>query len=390
MADLKVWNLGIGGVNTNKSPLHIADGELRLAQNAETKTNEGAKGLGKRRGIGEFSNIGTALLALANINLVPAPESPPDPNTGEPQTLDDFGPAALLTMRAKAYLSAATTSVNDSTETTVSFDAESYDVGNLHDTSIDPSRFTVPTGGDGLYLVIGQAKWAADADGIRSARIYKNGTSLQGQHDTAAGTTGFTRHQVLALVSLTAADYVELKVFHSAGAALNLEGSAEDETYLTLMRLLSSVTPTLPRCQALRTSNQSISNGAATAVALDGETFDTHAMHDNSTDNSRITVPANQGGLYAMVGQYAWAAALVGPFRVSIRKNGTTDLCEVRGSGINDATQDATGTLSVLATMDPTDYIELVVTHHVVGGGAHNILGGVALDLTNLQMARVG
>lgn len=384
--DLPVYNLGLLGVNVVKTPHHLEDGALRVAQNAELKTSGGRKGIGKRKGIAVFSDdLGAAILAIANITLLP--EVPTDPDTGDLQQLGDFGPGALLTMRAKGYLTAATTSVANNTETSVSFDAEDYDVGNLHDTLTNPSRFTIPAGGDGYYAIVAQAKWATDADGVRSTRIYKNG-ALQAQQDQAAGTTDFTTCQASTVLPLVATDYIEMKVFHTAGAALNLQGSDATETNLVIIRILGTAIAVLPRCLAVRTTNQSIANGAATAVQFDGEAFDTHTMHDNSTNNSRITVPTQQDGLYLVVGEYAWASTLVGPYQIILRKNGATTLATLRGSGLNDGTQDATGQITVLTTLVAGDYMELVVSQFAVGGGAHDIIG--SSFATTLQMARIG
>jgi hypothetical protein len=389
MADLKAFELGRWGVNVVRTPHHQEECAFLRAQNAEPQTDRAHKGIGKRFGIAAFTDdLGATIMALANINLVPAPEAPPDPDTGELQTLGDFGPSAINTMRAKTYLSAATTAVANTTEVPIAWTAEAFDVGNLHDLSNDPERFTIPTGGDGLYLVIAQAQFAADADGLRSLRIYVN-DALVAQQDTPAGSTDGLSFQVHALLSLTATDYVDVRVWHSAGASLDLNGSSETETFCTLMRLLSTTTTTLPRCQAVRTTNQTLGNGVATAIALDGETFDSHAMHDNSSDNSRVTIPAQQGGLYHMVGQFAFAAAFIGAWKADLRKNGTTVLASSAGIGGNRAGQDVTGQVTVLATMDPTDYVELVITQTATGGGSHDVLGG-GLNTTNLQVARVG
>lgn len=386
---LTAFELGRFGVNVVRSPHHHEEGDFLRAQNAVPQSDRAGKGIGKRPGIGAFtSDLGATILALANITLVPTPESPPDPDTGEPQTLGDFGPAALNTMRAKTYLSAATTSISNTTETSISWTAEAFDVGNLHDLLTNPTRFTVPTGGDGLYFVGAQAQFAASATGIRSVRIFVNG-SLVAQHDSTAGTTASLSFQATALLSLVAADYVEIKVYQSSGGALDLNGSSETETFCTLIRLLSTTTTTLPRCQAVRTVNQTLSNGVATAIALDGETFDTHAMHDNSSNNSRVAVPAAQAGLYHIVGQFALAAAFVGTWQVEVRKNGATSLAKTRGAGGNLAAQDVTGQVSVLATMEATDYVELVITQTATGGGSHDAVGG-GLNSTNLQVARVG
>lgn len=389
MGDLKAFELGRWGVNVVRTPHHQEECAFLRAQNAETKTNRSQKGIGKRLGIATFTaDLGETILALANINLVPAPEAPPDPDTGEPQTLGDFGPAALNTMRAKTYLTAATTSVPNTTETPIEWTAEAFDVGNIHDLVTDPELFTVPTGGDGLYLVNAQAQFAGDADGIRSVRIYSNG-ALVAQNDIAAGTTDALSFQATALLSLVAGDDIEIRVWHSAGGALDLNGSTETETFCTIIRLLSSAITVLPRCQAVRVANLSLGNGVATAIPFEGETFDTHTMHDNSTNSERIVTPAQQGGLYHIVGQFSLAAAFVGTWDAALRKNGTTVIARSRGAGGNLASADATGQVSVLATMDPTDYVELVITQTAVAGGAHNLLGG-GLNTTNLQVARVG
>lgn len=389
MAKVEAFGLGTEGVNVVRTPHHLDDAAFTRAQNAEPKTNQAGRCIGKRHGIAAFTaDLGDGIQALYNATLIPSAEAPPDPDTGEPQTLGDFGPAALNTMRAKTYLSAATTAVANTTETSISWTAEAFDVGNLHDLSSNPSRFTIPTGGDGLYLVLAQAQFASDADGIRSVRIFVNG-SLVAQNDMAAGTTDALSFQAHALLSLVAGDYVEVKVWHSAGASLDLNGSTETETYCEVMRLLATTTTTLPRCQAVRTTNQTLGNGVATAIALDGETFDTHTMHDNSSNNSRIVTPAQQGGLYHIVGQFAFAAAFIGVWQVELRKNGATSLAKCRGIGGNIGSQDITGQVSVLATMDPTDYVELVITQTATGGGSHDVVGG-GLNSTNLQMARVG
>lgn len=81
MADtskLRVWNLGLEGVNVVDSPLHIRDGELRLAQNCETFADEGEGGIRKRLGIGALTPVGTGLPILA-ITSIPLPDVDLDP-----------------------------------------------------------------------------------------------------------------------------------------------------------------------------------------------------------------------------------------------------------------------------------------------------------------------
>jgi hypothetical protein len=51
-----------------------------------------------------------------------------------------------------------------------------------------------------------------------------------------------------------------------------------------------------------KTGNQSIAHNTTTALTFDDESFDTDAFHDNSTNTSRITIPAGKGGKYLFGG----------------------------------------------------------------------------------------
>lgn len=51
-------------------------------------------------------------------------------------------------------------------------------------------------------------------------------------------------------------------------------------------------------CNLYKTANQSIAHDTTTALTFDAETVDTDGFHDNSTNTSRITIPAGKGGKY--------------------------------------------------------------------------------------------
>jgi len=56
---------------------------------------------------------------------------------------------------------------------------------------------------------------------------------------------------------------------------------------------------TRPSCRVYHSVDQSISSGGSpTALAFDSELFDALGMHDNSTNNSRITIPTGYDGLW--------------------------------------------------------------------------------------------
>lgn len=140
--------------------------------------------------------------------------------------------------RASAY-NDATQSINDSTDTVLTFNQEDYDVGTMHDTGSNTSRITIPTGGDGLYLIIGGTTYAADADGYRELWLRKNGTTKMARVQAVnAGGSASVGLQVQQVLVLAATDYIELGVSHAAGAALNVGSATRSQaSHLQLVKL---------------------------------------------------------------------------------------------------------------------------------------------------------
>ena len=63
---------------------------------------------------------------------------------------------------------------------------------------------------------------------------------------------------------------------------------------------------------AFRTnSNLAVNNGVATAVTMTSESFDTNGFHDNSTNTSRMTIPAGKAGKYLLVGSISFDSVAV-------------------------------------------------------------------------------
>jgi hypothetical protein len=63
---------------------------------------------------------------------------------------------------------------------------------------------------------------------------------------------------------------------------------------------------------AFRTnSNLAVNTGVATAVTMTSESFDTNGFHDNSTNTSRMTIPAGKAGKYLLVGSISFDSVAV-------------------------------------------------------------------------------
>lgn len=109
-----------------------------------------------------------------------------------------------------------------------------------------------------------------------------------------------------------------------------------------------------------------ITDSTTTAVAFTAEDTDTDGYHDNSTNNTRFTVPSGLGGVYYVEGSIKWTAqaGATGGALVFIRKNGTDNLARhVRyPASIND-----TLTVQTYVPLVATDYLELCVWHSSSG-----------------------
>lgn len=112
--------------------------------------------------------------------------------------------------------------------TAVLFNSEDYDVGGLHDTGVNTSRLTIPTGGDGFYLFVATISLAAPGGNSLSVSWKKNGgTVVSTATIVSAPAMGGNPAQVqtIALLPVVATDYLEVFAVQDSGGALNA-GSA--------------------------------------------------------------------------------------------------------------------------------------------------------------------
>jgi len=135
-----------------------------------------------------------------------------------------------------------------------------------------------------------------------------------------------------------------------------------------------------------KSADQTLSNNTATAVAWDVETFDTDGLHDNVTNNSRLTA--------AITGKYLVGATLVyienqtGGRGVHVRKNGTTYY-----GGNEPQTPAAGGTFhdafshTTLVDLSAGDYVEIIGHQQ---SGANLDISSANNPITQAWMTYVG
>jgi hypothetical protein len=133
--------------------------------------------------------------------------------------------ASAATPPAARVLLQSNQSVNNNQVTTVNWGFEDFDSADMHDNASNNSRITVPE--DGIYLISAQVNWTAVDLGDRLLVIYENGNtfpSLSHSDDGPDNTSG-----VSGVLSLSAGDFVEVKVFQSSGSTVSISSSAQSQ-----------------------------------------------------------------------------------------------------------------------------------------------------------------
>jgi len=120
-------------------------------------------------------------------------------------------------------------------------------------------------------------------------------------------------------------------------------------------------------CRATTTETQSIPNETWTTINFPSEYFDTDALHDNSTNNSRMTCPAD--GTYLLTAHIEWADNGTGSRKARIMLNGETNICQVETPPVNNT---AVHNPSTFYKCSADDYFEVQV--YQSSGGALNLL----------------
>lgn len=110
-------------------------------------------------------------------------------------------------------------------------------------------------------------------------------------------------------------------------------------------------------CRLSKTSSQSITTSTYTAITFQAEVFDTDAFHDNTTNNTRITIPTGKGGYYLFIGKSNIADSATNIRVMRFFKNGATQLQNIAFTGrVEDTPQ---FTFSTIANLTAGDYVEL-------------------------------
>ena len=131
----------------------------------------------------------------------------------------------------------------------------------------------------------------------------------------------------------------------------------------------------IPAARVTRTSAQSIPDSLNTSLAFNQERYDAAGVHDNATNNSRLTAPVT--GIYAVTAQFTWGgSAGAGSRFAGVMKNGSTLIARSQELAGDD---DENLTTQVLLAAG--DYVEVQVLQ-TSGGNLPVAANGLAQQIT--------
>ena len=140
----------------------------------------------------------------------------------------DGTPTPAMSEACARVFTTAGQSIVNAVWDTVDWESESYDMQSMHDSSVNPSRLTIPTGAGGKYVVTSSLSFQSAAGGNRGIRIQKNGVGeVRRVLTDDSGLSEFVSTQVADVLNVADGDYLEIAAWQSSGGALALLTGAD-------------------------------------------------------------------------------------------------------------------------------------------------------------------
>lgn len=257
---------------------------------------------------------------------------------------------------------------------------ELLDVKGMHD-GTNKTRINILE--DGVYELHGIAEFVGGSASTRYVYFGKTSGGVRTEIGDAfsSGVSQFGA-TAFCVIPLVAGDFIEFLVYHTSGSGVSISRSS------LLIRKLSYGSGYTEGARVYNSSSQTLVSGEDTAIVFDAEDYDTNAIHDNSTNNTRLT--CKTAGKYQVSGMLVYANSSTGYRLAYIRMTRGSTVTYQALSNMPAINGDATFVnISSIIELQVDDYLELVGRHtqgsncSVTGGGSAN--GG-----SYLAMQRIG
>ena len=309
------------------------------------------------------------------------PTEPTSPTDGQIWIdTDGTAPTTVVTRWSKAPTAGTTTLTGTDDGTTVLAYTPGYEEVFLNGVLL--SRTNDYTASTGTSVVLSAATVAGD--------IVEIICPLQVAYTDAITTTAANAAYVPKTLTTTKGDIITATAANTParlGVGTDSQILVADSTASTGLKWATPAATGFVGVSLCKSADQSISNTTLTAVTFNTELFDTDGFHDNSTNNSRITIPAGKAGKYLFTAKAMWLVNSGGGIRfIQLTKNGT-DI-----TGDNNVTPNAnfgvTSQVNQVFNLAVSDYIEAKIYQD--SGGALSVAGSASGLATVIQATYLG
>lgn len=199
------------------------------------------------------------------------------------------GAGGLPFKGAHVYRS-STKAIGTASTQALDFDTVVFDEGGWWSNG-DHFLLTVPAGVTKV-IVWGQVQWDNANTGSRIVFIFKNGIR-QAETQDSGSSVNFEMQQVTSgIMEVDEGDTLAVYVNQNSGGNLNLNFADAASMWIRVMAVESVAPSTTPRGALVkRTGTFALVNDSEVALPFDDEEYDPEDIHNNSVNNTRLTVP---------------------------------------------------------------------------------------------------
>ena len=219
------------------------------------------------------------------------------------------------------------------------------------------------------FEVFGQAvdTSLADLKGGTTGQVLKKNTNTDMDFVWATDASGMTNPMTTTgdtIYSSSGSTPARLGI-GTAGQFLKVNSGATAPEWATL-----STSPTFVGCRAYASNDQNVANSTNVIIGFNNENFDSNGFHDNSTNNSRMTIPSGYAGKYQVYANLSYEGNTSSNRVVDILKNGSIVATTYSGQSTTNA---FTCQINLAMDLAVGDYIQVQTSQ---GSGSTRVVYG--------------